>query len=300
MLRLLLLLCVALLASCALVEKISPYHVDTQQGHILSREAVAKLKTGMTKEQVRFILGTPLIDDAFHADRLDYVYHNQKGRGPVEQGRLTLYFKQNRLERIDTDLVPRPSVAAVAIEAPVKKATGKESAAVAVQPAADTANKSAVAAASPIPAAARQPESLEPPPRPAVPQNKVDAKPADGPSVASDEKLIAQTLQAWSSAWIRQDIEAYLAFYAKTFSAPDNESRGKWEQTRRTRVLRPKKIEIRLSALQVRIASPEKATAIFRQDYRSSLYSDQVIKELTFVKENGIWRIGRERVVKAD
>ena len=288
MLRLWLLPCVALLASCALFEKISPYRVDTQQGNLLSQEAVAKLKTGMTKEQARFILGTPLIDDVFHTDRMDYVYHNQIGRGPVEQRKLTLYFKQNRLERIETELPPQPPVAAVATGAPVKTEAGMASAPIAVQPAADAASKSAVALALPFPAAARPPESLAPPPRP-----------ADRPGAVSDDQLIQQTIQAWSGAWIAQDVEAYLAFYAKEFRTPDNESRGKWEQTRRTRVLRPKKIEIHLSALKVQIAGPGQATAIFRQDYRSSIYSDKVIKELTLVKENGIWRIQRERVVKA-
>ena len=286
MLRLWLLPCVALLASCALLEKISPYRVDTQQGHVLTQEAVAKLKTGMTKEQARFILGTPLIDDVFHTDRMDYVYHNQIGRGPVEQRKLTLYFKQNRLERIETDLPPQPPVAAAATEAPVKKDAGTAPAA--GRSAADAASQSAVAPALSFPAAARPPVSPGPP-----------SRPADRPGAVSDEQLIVQTIQAWARAWIAQDVEAYLAFYAKEFRTPDNESRGKWEQTRRTRVSRPRKIEIHLSALKVQIAGPGQASAIFRQDYRSSVYSDKVIKELTFVKENGFWRIQRERVVKA-
>ena len=90
---------------------------------------------------------------------------------------------------------------------------------------------------------------------------------------------------------MKQDVEAYLAFYAKDFKAPDNEPRNKWEQTRRARVSQPKKIEIRLSSLKVQIADAQTATAFFRQEYRSDAYADKVNKELSFIKENGAWRI---------
>jgi len=92
---------------------------------------------------------------------------------------------------------------------------------------------------------------------------------------------------------MKQDVESYLGFYAKQFRTPDNESRSKWEQTRRTRVSQPRKIEIRLSALKVQITDAENATAVFRQDYRSDSYRDSVIKELTFIKENGVCGSGR-------
>lgn len=324
--RLLLLLCVALLASCTLKEKIAPYKLDTQQGHVLPPDAVAKLKPGMTKAQVRFLLGTPLLNDLFNPDRLYYIYRNQKGDGPIERGNLTLYFQQDKLVRFETDLVPQPSVAVTATEPRVKGETAGKSPPVPAQPAAKTEQEPAALAREPVPAPARRPESFLPPlqlsagtkTEPAAPagarapvvaprtesiQPPVSTPPsllpAARPGALSDEKQVAQTIQDWLRAWMKQDVESYLGFYAKQFKTPDNESRGKWEQTRRTRVSRPRKIEIRLSALKVQIADAENATAIFRQDYRSDSYRDSVIKELTFIKENGVWRIGQERVVKA-
>ncbi len=271
---------------------------------MLAPEAVAKLKTGMTKEQVRFLLGTPLISDLFNPDRLYYIYRNQKGDGPIERGNLTLYFEQNKLVRIETDLVPRPSVAVAATEPPGRRETAGKSTPISVQstlqPSASTKMESVGPAGARALVAAQRPESIQPPLSIKPPLSiQPPLQPAAAPSAVPDEKLVMQIIQDWLQAWMKQDVEAYLAFYAKQFKAPDNEPRGKWEQTRRTRVSRPKKIEIRLSSLKVQIANTENAIAIFHQDYRSDSYGDKVIKELAFIKENGVWRIRQERVFKA-
>ena len=291
---------------CALKEKLTPYKLDTQQGHVLAPEAVAKLKTGMTKEQVRFLLGTPLINDLFNPDRLFHLYRNQKGGGPIEQGKLTLYFEQNKLVRIESDLIPQPAAVATATEPPVRRETAGTLAPTAVPLAANTENESVAAARVQAPVVVQRLESIRPPASiqpPVSIQPSVSVQPplqpAARPAAVSDENLVAQTIQDWLRAWMKQDVEAYLAFYAKDFKAPDNEPRNKWEQTRRARVSQPKKIEIRLSSLKVQIADAQTATAFFRQEYRSDAYADKVNKELSFIKENGAWRIRQERVVKA-
>lgn len=97
------------LAACSVTdkvtEKISPYKVDIPQGNIVTQEMVAKLKPGMTKSQVRFIMGTPLITDAFHANRWDYVYRNQKAGKLVEERKLALFFDRDVLARVEGDVV---------------------------------------------------------------------------------------------------------------------------------------------------------------------------------------------------
>ena len=59
---------------------VTPYRIEIQQGNYVSQDMVAQLKPGMTKEQVRFVLGTPLVTDIFHADRWDYVYWRETPR----------------------------------------------------------------------------------------------------------------------------------------------------------------------------------------------------------------------------
>ncbi|MDB5796277.1 MAG: small protein [Paucimonas sp.] len=76
-----------------------PYRADVQQGNFISGEMVSQLKPGMTPEQVRFVLGTPLLTDIFHRDQWTYAFDMRRGNGETTRGRLTLYFSDNRLER---------------------------------------------------------------------------------------------------------------------------------------------------------------------------------------------------------
>lgn len=85
------------------------YRIEVQQGNFLSQETVSQLKPGMTKDQVRFLLGTPLVTDIFHAERWDYVYTRRPARSTkvAEERRLTLFFdKSGLLERVEGDVVP--------------------------------------------------------------------------------------------------------------------------------------------------------------------------------------------------
>ena len=99
-----------LLASCKSVPMpsvpgVTPYRMVIQQGNFISQEMVAQLKPGMTREQVRFILGTPLVADIFHADRWDYVY-TREAEGKKEQRNLSVIFEKDRLARVIGDLIP--------------------------------------------------------------------------------------------------------------------------------------------------------------------------------------------------
>jgi outer membrane protein assembly factor BamE len=97
-----------LLAGCAVprIPGITPYKMEIQQGNFVSQEMVAQLEPGMSKEQVRFILGTPLITDIFHGERWDYVYWREDQAGNREQRKLAVFFADGKLARLDGDVVP--------------------------------------------------------------------------------------------------------------------------------------------------------------------------------------------------
>ena len=102
----------SLLSACGSVEKLSFVHrIDVQQGNIVTQEMVDQLKPGMTRRQVEFTLGSPMIVDVFHQDRWDYLYRMQPGKGAVEQKRVTLYFKNDALVQIAGDYRPNPQPA---------------------------------------------------------------------------------------------------------------------------------------------------------------------------------------------
>jgi outer membrane protein assembly factor BamE len=100
--RIKLILISSLLASCSGMTTPSWLHTtEVRQGNSISAEMREKIKEGMSAEQVRAVLGTPLINDPFHANRWDYVYRLQQAGKVVEQQRLTLHFENDRLVRIE-------------------------------------------------------------------------------------------------------------------------------------------------------------------------------------------------------
>ena len=83
-----------LLSACSSVPRIvTEYRIDVQQGNVLTQEMVSQLRPGLTRDQVRFILGTPVLMDMFHANRWDYFYWLKKGNsGEVDTRRFAVYF----------------------------------------------------------------------------------------------------------------------------------------------------------------------------------------------------------------
>ena len=88
------------------LEKITPYKVEVVQGNFVSKEQVDALKAGMSRQQVREILGTSLLTDVFHADRWDYVFTMRRQGVEPQQRRLTLYFRGETLDRFEGDTMP--------------------------------------------------------------------------------------------------------------------------------------------------------------------------------------------------
>ena len=85
----------------------SPYRPDIQQGNFVSEEMLAQLKVGMTRDQVRFVLGTSLLTDIFHADRWDYPFRLARGSGETTSSRVVVYFgKDGKVERFEGGNLP--------------------------------------------------------------------------------------------------------------------------------------------------------------------------------------------------
>jgi len=84
-----------------------PYKVDVQQGNWITAQQVEQLRGGMTRDQVRFLLGTPTLQDIFRDDRWDYPYYSKQGNGDEELRRFTVWFNDNVLDRWEGD--PQPA-----------------------------------------------------------------------------------------------------------------------------------------------------------------------------------------------
>jgi|TARA_R110001599_G_scaffold28969_7_gene99649 outer membrane protein assembly factor BamE len=85
------------------------YKIDVQQGNVVTQEMVNQLRPGMTTRQVRFIMGSPLIQDTFHPERWDYLYSMKAGHQAREQERVVLTFENDVLVGLGGDFVPGAS-----------------------------------------------------------------------------------------------------------------------------------------------------------------------------------------------
>ncbi len=164
--RLLPIVSLCMLGACMevpVLPTITPHRMEIQQGNFVTQEMVAKLQPGMTRSQVRFILGTPLVVDPFRSDRWDYFYVLQKRGTTVEQRRIIVVFKDDKLDRIEGDVVPAARGAApggaTASGAVPRTPQGAPAPA---RPAADTAGSSLTTSASePVAGAPPAPEPAE-------------------------------------------------------------------------------------------------------------------------------------------
>jgi len=98
-----------LLGACSLwPDSLTPqvFRIDVQQGNVIDNSMLSNLHPGMTKRQVRFALGTPVIVDVFHQDRWDYIYSLEPGGDTRRQARISLFFKDELLIRAEGDIQP--------------------------------------------------------------------------------------------------------------------------------------------------------------------------------------------------
>ncbi|MGH8440347.1 MAG: outer membrane protein assembly factor BamE [Pseudomonas sp.] len=83
------------------------YKIDIQQGNVVTQDMIDQLRPGMTRRQVRFIMGNPLIQDTFHTNRWDYLYSLQPGGGQRQQERMSIFFNENdQLVSLSGDFMP--------------------------------------------------------------------------------------------------------------------------------------------------------------------------------------------------
>ena len=84
------------------------YKIGIPQGNIITQDMVDQLRPGMTKRQVVFVMGTPLVRDPFHQNRWDYIYSYQPGGGERGQERVSVFFEDDLLVRFGGDFTPTP------------------------------------------------------------------------------------------------------------------------------------------------------------------------------------------------
>ena len=96
----------ACLGACGFVGFPGVYKINVEQGNIIDQEMADQLKPGMSRRQVRFIMGTPLVEDTFNQNRWDYVYVKRNGRNVLSESRMTVIFEGDSLLSVEGDYLP--------------------------------------------------------------------------------------------------------------------------------------------------------------------------------------------------
>lgn len=313
---------------------VTPYRIDIQQGNFVTQDMIDKLAVGQTRDQVRFIMGTPLVADMFHASRWDYVFRASKGWRDPEARRLVIHFDaEGRVVRWESEGAPPPREAVNAVPvAADKPAPAADASAATPEAAAPKAVPEAPSGAPPpaspgattsetVPAAAAQvpvastsapaaaPSSSPvfaasaPAPVAAVPvaASAISSPPAQParaePATAAPTRVLA-ALESWRAAWSSRDIERYLSMYASDFRPPAGLTRARWEAQRRERIRKSSFIVVKLVDPQVSIAGDAAATAVFTQIFESDSIKESGRKTLALVQQGGDWKIRDERFEK--
>lgn len=94
------------LGACSSLKFPGVYKIAFTQGNYIDQESVDKLELGMTKRQVRYVMGTPMLQDTFSPDRWDYYYMRKRGDKIQNRKTFTVYFENNKLVRWEGDLAP--------------------------------------------------------------------------------------------------------------------------------------------------------------------------------------------------
>ena len=99
-----------ILAAVLLLYSACVYRIDIQQGNLLEESLIEQVEVGMTRSQVQFLLGTPMVSDSFHRNRWDYTYYLKRGRSrDVERRWFIVFFQEDTVVRMDRDAILVPT-----------------------------------------------------------------------------------------------------------------------------------------------------------------------------------------------
>jgi outer membrane protein assembly factor BamE len=320
-----------LVACGSTLPTLKPYHVEVQQGNVVDEKMMAQLHQGMTKSQVRYILGTPLIQDSFHQNRWDYFYQIRKEGKINDQRRVILDFENDALKNIRGDVVPAGSAA-------VSEDAGMATLSAGTKPASQQAEDKSLwdrlklwgddekpaTKAAPKPAVESKPEeskksiwnrlkfwedSDKPAPKTdksseattvmmkkiALSHQMLELSPfaSEVADVAQQKQEVTAAVLAWADAWRNKDVKSYLAAYADQFVPEGSSNKKAWAKQRKQRISQAKDIKLTLGNLNVELVG-QLATVTFDQNYSTSKFSDHVAKTLQLTYSENQWLIVKE------
>ena len=304
------------------------YRVLVQQGNVIDESKIDSLKINMTKEQVIFLLGEPVVNNIFNKNRWDYVYYRKKYPELTQLNMVSIFFKENNvisMKRISKnneglfeinasnndlpEFSKNNEVASVnnifddiELESTkgdeVKSNISDEDESIDYEE--QVLSKNKIDKNNDI---SQQDEKTE---KSEIIKEKIkdikvkEVQFSENIKRKSDYEVVQSVIDEWKSSWENKDMKKYFSFYIDDYSSKYFNNNELWKKDRKKRIENKSSIEIKITDLNItfNIEKNEIAIVKFIQNYKSEQYSDEVVKNILLIKENFNWKIFSEEILK--
>ena len=305
--------------------QLKSYRVLVQQGNVIDESKVDSLKINMTKEQVIFLMGEPVVNNIFDKERWDYVYYKKRDPEETQLNMVSIFFKDEniysmkKITKNDDGLfnvnsnskndlpefindeeaiaLKKEIFDKIKLEGTKDKDINLENN-IKIESVENDVEESILA----------KDKNTN--------NKKIDEKKnkiskeikniikEELPLVTNkerknDNEIISEIILGWAKSWQNKNLDKYFSYYSDNFTLSYFEDNELWKKDRIKRISSKNEIKILIKDLSTEfiIGDEEKAFVTFKQEYISKSYSDEVIKKITLIKNNDIWLIESEELV---
>ncbi len=325
------------LTACQLLPEdtqLKSYRVLVQQGNVIEESKVELLKINMSREQVIFLLGEPVLNNIFDKDRWDYVFFRKRDPEKTQLNMVSIFFKEDKIismKRIIKNddglfdvaskgrkkepefLVDNEVLALqknvfddIELQGMPDKEIQNEEAADDIEDSEESLNTNEADKKIET----NQNENLfndnDEKSREVAETTKTEEKISslkenyeEPVKRKTDYEIVEEIVNNWKNSWEDKDLEKYFSFYVDNYTSQYFEDHILWKEDRKKRIVDKSDIDIEIENLSItfQINDDETATATFQQIYSSEQYSDSVKKEIIFQKDGNSWKITAEKLI---
>ena len=325
---------IIMVSGCQLLPEnaqLKSYRVLVQQGNVIDESKVDSLKVKMTREQVAFLLGEPVLNNIFNKDRWDYVYYRKRDPEETQLNMISIFFKENivismkrisknndglfevneannELPKLNNEIASLDNNIFDDVELQKEIKDKKQSKEINQSGEIENIEENEVKINN-------KKENLVGSNKDSTNSNKAESSslskknikdiegnkkiPKESLKRLNDYDVVKSIINDWSTAWENKDVESYLSYYTSDYTSEYFDSHQLWKKDRENRIKNKSSIKILISNIDIEfnIEESEIAFVKFIQNYESDKYKDSVTKKITLIKENNNWKITNEVVV---
>ena len=317
------------LSGCQLLpedKQLKSFRVLVQQGNVIDESKVNLLKINMSKEQVIFLLGEPVVNNIFNKNRWDYVYYRKRDPEETQLNMISIFFKEDnvismkRIAKNDDglfDVTEKRSLSDPEFLNDEQATIVKKEIFEDIELKGTKINEEEK---ENLPKISESKEDINSEKTENLYNNKKLKKeldlttdeeklseseqkikaPVEYNKRKNDNEIVQEIIIKWANSWAKKDLDGYFSYYSEDFKSSYFDDFDLWKTDREKRIKNKENININITKISIdfEIDTLEKAIAIFEQNYDSEGYADTVTKKLIFIKNKNKWQIISEELVK--